>query len=95
MQDTTDHEGENVVHSVHTTNRDGVVRVLVTAKNAAPAQAFFNTLHEVLRTAISAEDFHTVTKGLIIQVTDKTFESQDSKTYTGSCDAKREPARWI
>ena len=74
---------ETVVHSVHTTNRPGVTRILVTKENVVAAKAFFDTLQDHLRSSLSPEDMHLITQGKTIQVTDRTFESSDSKVSAG------------
>ena len=74
---------ENVVNSVHTTNNPGIIRILVTKENVVAAKAFFGSLQEHLRSSLSIEDMHRVTQGKTIQVTDRTFESSDSKVSAG------------
>mmetsp|Transcript_7590 Transcript_7590/g.11020 ORF Transcript_7590/g.11020 Transcript_7590/m.11020 type:complete len:767 (-) Transcript_7590:7919-10219(-) len=84
IQSSTTLEGdERAVHSVHGTNRPGVIRILVTAVNAIHAKNFFGNLQEHLKAAISPEDLHNLTQGKNIQITDRVHESTDSKTYAG------------
>ena len=71
------------MHSVHTTNRPGVIRILVTNQNAVQAKEFFGQLQVHLRASLSPEDVHIVTQGKQIQVTDRTYESDDSRAYAG------------
>jgi hypothetical protein len=47
-----------VVHSVHNTNKLGVIRILVTKENAVAAKAFCGTLQGHLRNSLSVEDMH-------------------------------------
>eukprot|EP00590_Aulacoseira_subarctica_P007474 CAMPEP_0172436854 /NCGR_PEP_ID=MMETSP1064-20121228/71944_1 /TAXON_ID=202472 /ORGANISM="Aulacoseira subarctica , Strain CCAP 1002/5" /LENGTH=632 /DNA_ID=CAMNT_0013185283 /DNA_START=74 /DNA_END=1972 /DNA_ORIENTATION=+ len=74
---------ENVVHSAHTTNRSGILRILVTKENAVAVKAFFGTLQDHLPSSLSVEDMYLITQGKMIQVTDRTFKSNDSKISAG------------
>ena len=88
IQLSTNQAGDdNVVHSVHTTNRAGVIRILVTNANAEHAKQFFSQLQDHLRATLSAEDLDIITKGKLIQLTDRIYESSDSKTYAGFAEA--------
>jgi hypothetical protein len=78
---------EQVVHSAHNTNREGVIRVLVNSHNAAQARTFFSQLQDQLRATISASDLHELTQGKVIQITDRIYESSDSKKYAGYAEA--------
>mmetsp|Transcript_21349 Transcript_21349/g.30539 ORF Transcript_21349/g.30539 Transcript_21349/m.30539 type:complete len:614 (+) Transcript_21349:3-1844(+) len=83
IQSATNSDGDEAVHSVHTSNRPGVIRVLVTPRNARQATDFFRNFHEQMRTSLTPEDFLAVTQGKQIQMTSKTYESSDSKVYAG------------
>ena len=83
IQSATNIEGEDAVHSVHTSNRPGLIRVLVATRNAKQAHEFFGSFHEQLRLTLSPEDFYSITQGKHIQVTSRTFESNESKIYAG------------
>ena len=88
IQSLTNQAGdENVVHSAHNTNRDGVIRILVNSHNAAHARDFFSQLQDQLRATISAADLHEITQGKIIQMTARTYESSDSKKYASYAEA--------
>ena len=88
IEASTNQEGdEQVVHSVHTTNKSGVIRILVTNQNASQAREFFGNLQVHLRASLSPEDVHRVTEGKQIHVTDRTYESEDSRTYAGYAEA--------
>ena len=51
-----DSDNEEIIHSLHTTNREDVVRILVCTKHIAQAKAFLSNLMDFLRSALSAED---------------------------------------
>ena len=82
IQASTTKEGdEYVVHSVHTTNREGVIRILVTNKHALHAKEFFGNLQAHLRATLSGEDLYRITQGKQIQIVGRIAESNESKIY--------------
>jgi hypothetical protein len=83
IQSATNSDGDAAVHSVHTSNRSGIIRVLVTAKNTSQAHAFFSNFHEQMRNSLNSSDFQAVTQGKKIQMTTRIYESSDSKAYAG------------
>lgn len=83
IQSATNSDGDEAVHSVHTSNRPAIIRVLVTPRNARQATDFFRNFHEQMRASLTPEDFHVVTQGKQIQMTSRIYESSDSKVYAG------------